>query len=270
MDSSNATGMPIAIMDSGIGGLSVLSEIRNLLPQEALIYIADSAYAPYGERSAEQILARCQKIADWADRQGCKALVLACNTATAYAADELRAAHALPIIAMEPAIKPAVKATQTGVIGVLATTATLASERYARLLREHGPHVRVVSQACPGLAECIERGDWQGAALQSLLSQYLRPLLDAGADTIILGCTHYPLVRAEIECIVGSDVSVIDSGAAVAAQVQRRLGTAALLSSQRMDTATKVYVKEPTDPVRQLIRSVAGQDVSVIALNDLD
>ncbi|HEY8085727.1 MAG TPA: glutamate racemase [Methylophilaceae bacterium] len=214
---------PIGVFDSGVGGLSVLRHIRTLLPHEELLYVADSTHAPYGSKSQEFIRERAITLADFLIAQGAKALVVACNTATAAAIETLREQYKLPIIGMEPAVKPAAAATKTGVIGILATAGTLQSAQFAALLESYGQSVTVVTQAGHGLVECIERGELATDRIRSLLEGYLRPLLEARADTIVLGCTHYPFVRPLIEKIVGREVTLIDTGAAVARQLQKRL-----------------------------------------------
>lgn len=224
---------PIGVFDSGVGGISVLKHIRAALPNENLLYVADSKFAPYGNKTPEFIRERADAIAQFLIKKGAKALVVACNTATAAAAECLRGHYAIPIIAMEPAVKPAAQATKTGVIGVLATSGTLQSAQFAALLEHYGQHVQVVTQACHGLVERIEHGDLAGAETEALLAKYLNPLLEAHADTIVLGCTHYPFVRPLIENLVGSEVALVDTGDAVARHLKNRLETLALLTPQK-------------------------------------
>ena len=223
---------PIGVFDSGVGGISVLKHIHTLLPNEDLIYVADSKFAPYGNKTPEFILERALWIADFLIAKGAKSLVVACNTATAAAVDLLRQKYHLPIIGMEPAVKPAAAASKTGVIGVLATSGTLKSAQFAALLDHYGQQVEVVTQACHGLVECVERGELDSTATQDLLASYVQPLIAGGADTIVLGCTHYPFVRPLIENLVGDDVVLIDTGAAVAKELKRRLEDARLLNAE--------------------------------------
>ncbi|PTU78995.1 glutamate racemase [Pseudomonas indoloxydans] len=228
----NQSQAPIGVFDSGVGGLSVLREIRQLLPNESLLYVADSGHVPYGEKSPEYIRERCVLITEHLLAQGAKALVLACNTATAAAAAELRERYAdLPIVGMEPAVKPAAAATRSGVVGVLATTGTLKSARFAALLDRFANDVRVVTQPCPGLVECIETGELQAPATRELLQGYVAPLLAEGCDTLILGCTHYPFLRPLLSELVPASVTLIDTGAAVARQLQRLLSRHDLLAT---------------------------------------
>jgi glutamate racemase len=226
------TTSPIGVFDSGVGGISVRKHIHTLLPHEDLIYVADSKFAPYGNKTPEFILERALWIADFLIAKGAKSLVVACNTATAAAVDLLRQTYHLPIIGMEPAVKPAAAASKTGVIGVLATSGTLKSAQFAALLEHYGQQVEVVTQACHGLVECVERGELDSTATQDLLASYVQPLIAAGADTIVLGCTHYPFVRPLIENLVGDDVVLIDTGAAVAKELKRRLEDARLLNAE--------------------------------------
>ncbi len=218
-------------MDSGVGGLTVLKHLTRQLPHEHFIYFADSAYAPYGNQSAVKIQQRCFSIADTLIAQGAKALVVACNTATAAAISPMRDHFPLPIIGMEPAVKPAAAASKNNVIGVLATTGTLQSAQFAALLEHYGHGVKVVTQACVGLVERIEQGLLDQPETLSLLQTYCQPLIDAGADTIVLGCTHYPFVRQHIQQIVGPDVILIDTGAAVAKRLQQVLAEKKLLTT---------------------------------------
>lgn len=220
------------MFDSGMGGLSVLRAIRELLPAESLLYVADSAHAPYGDLTPERIRDRSEHITRHLVEHGAKAVVVACNTATAVAVEHLRSLYSLPIVAIEPAVKPAVHRTSTGTVGVLATSATLASPRYAALLARYGDRATVVAQACPGLVEHIERGDWDGPAIRRLVQGYVTPLLAAGADQIVLGCTHYPFLRGLIEEIAGPRVEVLETGPAVAAELRRRLELAGLLAEE--------------------------------------
>ncbi|MEC5387676.1 glutamate racemase [Uliginosibacterium sp. H3] len=222
---------PIGVFDSGVGGLSVLREIRARLPHEDLIYCADSGFAPYGSRSPEEIRERSLFLSEFLLKHDCKALVIACNTATAAAADYLRARWpALPIIGMEPAVKPATAATHSGVVGVLATVGTLASARFAALLDTFGSEVEVVTQPCPGLMECVERGELESPATRALLTSYVEPLMQADADVVVLGCTHYVFLRPLVQSLVGHAVKLIDTGAAVAAQLERKLIAASALA----------------------------------------
>ena len=228
----NQPDAPIGVFDSGVGGLSVLREIRALLPNESLLYVADSGHVPYGEKSPEFIRERCRRIAAFLLERGAKALVLACNTATVAGVAELRELYPqLPVVGMEPAVKPAAAATRSGVVGVLATTGTLKSAKFAALLDRFASDVRVVTQPCPGLVERIEAGDLDSEQTRVLLQGFVAPLLAQGCDTLILGCTHYPFIKPLLQTLVPDAVSLIDTGAAVARQLQRLLDERGLLAA---------------------------------------
>ena len=215
----------IGVFDSGVGGLSVLKALHRQLPTTDLLYVADSGHAPYGERSDEFITERTHRVASHLLAQGARLLVLACNTATAVAAASLRERWpGLPIVAVEPGIKPAVTATRNGRIGVMATPATLRSDKFRTLAETHGDGVEVHLQPCPGLAGQIERGDADSPALRKLIESFAAPLRDKGVDTVVLGCTHYPFVIGQIQAALGNEVQLINTADAVARQAVRRLG----------------------------------------------
>lgn len=223
---------PIGVFDSGIGGLTVLEEIQQLLPHESLLYVADCGYIPYGEKSPAFILERSRQVAGFFREQGAKAVVIACNTATVAAVADLRLDYPdWPLVGMEPAVKPAAAATRSGVVGVLATTGTLQSAKFAALLDRFATDVRVITQPCPGLVELIESGDLSSPALRQLLQVYIDPLLSAGCDTIILGCTHYPFLKPLLAQMLPASIILIDTGAAVARQLKRLLGERDLLAT---------------------------------------
>lgn len=189
---------PIGVFDSGLGGLSVLRAVRERLPDEALVYVADSRHAPYGPRDDVFIVERTLAIGEWLVAQGAKALVVACNTATAQSIAIVRERLPIPLVGVEPGIKPAALHSKTRVAGVLATQATLRSARFEALLARHAADCRFLCQPGHGLVEAIERGDTGSPALRALLASYLEPMLEAGADTLVLGCTHYPFLGAAI------------------------------------------------------------------------
>jgi glutamate racemase len=213
----------IGVFDSGVGGLSVLKHIRAQLPNLPLLYVADSGHVPYGDKTQDYIRERSLVLTEFLVRAGAATVVVACNTATAAAAAMLRGRFSFPIVAMEPAVKPAVTATRTGIVGILATVGTLESARFAALLEQYAGEVEIVTQACPGLVEKVEAGELASPATRELVARYTRPLLERGADTIVLGCTHYPFLRPVIAAAVGPGVQLIDTGEAVARQVVRKL-----------------------------------------------
>ena len=244
----------------------MLHHIRSALPAENLLYLADSRHAPYGNKSPEFIRERAVALADFLIAQGAKALVVACNTATAAAIEELRKRYSLPIIGMEPAVKPAAAASKSGVIGVLATVGTLKSAQFAALLESYGRSVEVVTQACHGLVECIERGELGSDETRSLLESYLKPLLDARADTIVLGCTHYLFVRPLIEQMMGPEVILIDTGEAVARHLKQRLQETALLGDAGLSGQVKFWTNSEAADANQVISQLWGADVAVLEL----
>ena len=219
------------------------------MPHESLCYFADSQFAPYGSQSSAAILQRSEVCCDRLIAEGVKAIVVACNTATAAAAQQLRSHHKLPIIAMEPAIKPAAASTRSGRIGVLATAGTLSSEKYERLLRQYASHVTVYSQPCHGLVEEIEKGDFASPVLRQLLDSFIAPLIEQQVDTLILGCTHYPLIRPLIAELAGDGVEIVDSGAAVARRVHQQLLDHQLLNPLNISQPWRCWTSG--DPYKQ-------------------
>ncbi|MDD5394810.1 MAG: glutamate racemase [Thiothrix sp.] len=214
---------PIGIFDSGLGGISVLREIQRLLPAEDLIYVADSAHAPYGSKSPEYIRERSKRVADFLLEQQVKVLMVACNTATVHAVDHLRETLPIPVVGIEPAVKPAARMTATGVVGVLATQQTVNSPRLHRLIREYASEVQVIAQACPGLVEHVEAGDFSSEAVRQLLKHYTLPLLEAGVDTLVLGCTHYPFLSEAIHDVTHGRMTVLETSTPVTHQLMRVL-----------------------------------------------
>jgi len=257
---------PIGVFDSGVGGISVLKHIHALLPNEQLLYVADSKYAPYGNKTPAEIKSRCFEIADFLIAHHAKVIVVACNTATAAAIDAMRERYGLPIIGMEPALKPAAEASRNGIVGVLATTGTLKSAQFAGLLESYGRNVKVVTQACVGLVECIERGELDAANTRALIKQYCSPLLSEGADTIVLGCTHYPFVADIISEIIGNDITLIDTGAAVANHLKRKLEGQGLLSLGKKIADVKFWTNSENPSAKQVIEQLWGSVSNVSAL----
>ncbi len=239
---------PVGVFDSGVGGLSVLRQIRADLPGERLLYVADSGHAPYGNKPAAFIVQRALVITEFLLEQGAKAIVAACNTATAAAIHQLRARFHLPIIGIEPAVKPAVAMTRSGVVGILATGNTVRSDKFAHLLDQHGHRARVLVQPCPGLADCVEQGDLHGTEPRALLQRYLAPLLNAGADTLALGCTHYPFLTPLIQELTGPGVTILDPSPAVARHLRHRLIAAGLLAEGVSAGGERYFTSGPLPP----------------------
>ena len=230
LPSAPAANAPIGVFDSGIGGLSVLRHIRTRLPHEDLLYVADSGFAPYGGKPEEVIVARTVAIAEFLLQRGAKALVLACNTATAAAIKGLRQIYPeLPVVGVEPGLKPAAALTQSRTVGVLATTFTLGSDKFKQLHEQIATttQVRFVLQACVGLVDQVEKGELDTAETAAMIKRYVEPLIEQGADTLVLGCTHYPFVQTLIDACIRQatdrQIAIIDTGDAVAQQLARLL-----------------------------------------------
>lgn len=223
---------PIGIFDSGIGGLSIARQIRERLPNEHLIYVADSIHAPYGEKTASYITERAYSISDFLLAQNVKAIVVACNTATVSSIKALRAKYMVPIIGVEPGLKPAVFNTKSGVIGVLATAQTLKSSSFNDLAKSFSSDVKIEVQPCPGLMEQVEALSLDSVETEVLVKKYVCPLLDKGADHIVLGCTHYAFLAPIIKKIAGAKVEIVNTDFAVAKETARRLDVLNLLSTQ--------------------------------------
>lgn len=225
------SSLAVGVFDSGVGGLSVLKEMLNHLPAEHFQFVADERYLPYGDKPQHEITDRVLTLSNWLRNQGCKAMVMACNTATAAGANQARAVHAnWPIVGIEPAVKPASMLTKTGVVGILATTNTVASERFKALVERFDPMAKVIAHPCPGLVELIERSPMPEDAIEALLKPVVAELLQKQADVIVLGCTHYPFVAHLISRLAGPGVTVIETGLAVAKQLKTRLESENLLN----------------------------------------
>jgi glutamate racemase len=213
----------IGVFDSGVGGLSILDEALRQLPQHNYIYLADSANAPYGEKSSEWISERSLVLCRHLAEQGCDAIVVACNTATAQAIKQIRSELSIPIIGVEPGIKPAAMQSQNGIVGVLATEATLKSDKFNALLATLPDHCRFIKQSGAGLVPLIEAGKADSPETLDLLANHLEPILHAGSDTLVLGCTHYPFLRKSIRKLLGDTITLIDTSDAVVRQLKRVL-----------------------------------------------
>lgn len=206
----------IGIFDSGSGGLSVLREILRVLPRERFVYYADNANCPYGEKTPEFIQSRGRAITEYLLSRGAEIIVVACNTATAAAISTLRNEYSVRFIGMEPAVKPAALSSKTGVIGVLATAGTLKGSKYLTTKGIYEEDVKIVEHVGQGFVELVENGILDGPVAEETVRKSLKPLLDAGADRIVLGCTHYPFLRDVIQRVAGPDVTIIDPAPAVA------------------------------------------------------
>ena len=222
---------PIGIFDSGVGGLSIAKCISQILPNESLIYVADSAHAPYGQLTVEAIQQQAKTITSWLVEQQSKAIVVACNTATVNAIDLLRQELTIPIIGVEPAIKPAAQLSKNKKVAILVTRATAKNQRFLQLVERYKHTSQVIVQACPGLVELVETGQTQSAACYQLLKKYLLPLMEKEVDTLVLGCTHYPFLRQQINQITEHTMTVMETAMPVSEQLHRRLTSTNLLSN---------------------------------------
>ena len=246
----------IGIFDSGSGGLSVYREIVKLLPQERYLYFADNAHCPYGEKTAEYIRDRARAITEILLGMGADIIVVACNTATAAAIATLREEYPdTPFIGMEPAVKPAALGTETGVIGVLATAGTLKGSKYLKTKGRFEDDVRIVEHVGEGFVELVENGILDGPEAYETVRKSLQPLLDAGADRIVLGCTHYPFLKPVIESIAGPGVQVIDPAPAVARQTVRILEANAIPTGNGPFSIDLYFSGEP-DSLRRIFKLV--------------
>lgn len=224
---------PIGILDSGVGGLSVLSEIQKQLPLESTIFVADQAYIPYGRKTPEELIDRVGKIMDFFVKKEVKAVVIACNTATVYTIDQMRKRYKMPIVGTVPVIKVIARMTRSGKTAVFSTPATAKSQYLVDLIAEFAPHIVVEKVGGSNLEELIEEGNLRSEEIKKRLIFHMTPLVRGGVDVIALGCTHYPFLRDQIQRVVGNKVKIVDSGAAVARQLQVVLEKEGLLASQK-------------------------------------
>jgi len=217
-------GHSIGIFDSGLGGLSVLNHARHLFPNEQFIYLADQRRAPYGDRTREEVFDYTVIAVDRLLAAGVKGVVIACNTASDVALDRMRELHpGIPFVGIEPAVKPAVAASRTGIIGVLATSGTVNGERLRSLIGKYAGTSTILTKACPGLVELIEDGLGDSRQTEALLGEYITPLITAGADTLVLGCTHYSFIADRVAKVAGPAVAIVDPADAVARQIGRTI-----------------------------------------------
>ena len=259
-----SSDQPVGVFDSGVGGLSILAKIHRLLPQESLIYVADSANAPYGPKGDAFIIERSRHILDFFLGHQVKAVVVACNTATAAAVKILREEYAMPIIGMEPAIKPAAEKTRSGIIGVLATEGTLASDKFVDLKSRFDGKVEFITTPCPGLVEQIEQLQPDEQAITTLLDKYIGPLLAKGVDTIVLGCTHYSFLTDQIRSVAGKDITIIDTDDAVARRLGSVLSEKNLLNETGEDGEIDFYSSGDVLEQEKLISRCWGNEIKVL------
>ncbi len=254
----------VGVFDSGVGGLSVWSEIARQLPAENLLYLADQDHVPYGPRPIAQIRQYSTAITRFLLSQGAKLIVVACNTASAAALYHLRATFPdVPFVGMEPAVKPAAETSRSGVIGVIATVATFQGELFASLVERFASDVQVLTQTCPGLVEAVEAGQLDSPVTEALLRQHLAPLIAARVDTLVLGCTHYPFLTSLIARVVGPGVHIVDPASAVARQVGRVLERRGMRRAGQGLGRRVFYTSGQLAPFAALIAQLFGQTSDV-------
>ena len=237
----------IGIIDSGVGGLSVLREIRAQIPDQAITYIGDNAWCPYGNKSYDEIRERTFALTDFLIDRGAEIIVVACNSATIVAIGALRAHYPLPFIGMEPGVKPAAALTRTGTIGSLATEASLAGEKFHHLVAKHARDLHVITRPCPRFVELVEAGILSGQDVEAAIDEYTSDMITADADVIILGCSHYPFLRPALENRLPDQVRFVDTGAAIARRVKQHLLTTPPHSS------TEIFTTGPSQNFSRLV-----------------
>lgn len=243
---------PIGIFDSGIGGLTVLKEIYKLLPNENLIYLGDTARVPYGIRSPETVIKYSLQCAEFLYKKGIKLLVVACNTSSSISLDILRKKHDIPVIGViEPGTKTALKVTKNNKVGVIGTEATIQSKAYPSTIRNLNPNMVVFSKACPLFVPMVEEGILEGAIADLIIERYLKEIKESGIDTLILGCTHYPLLKKAIKKYM-KDINLVDSAEAVAQDVKRLLIENNLLNNQKIENTKMFYVTDAPDRFKKI------------------
>jgi len=262
---------PIGIFDSGVGGLSILKCIKEQLPNESLIYIADSLFAPYGDKTDISIIERVNLIADQLIKQNCKALVVACNTATVTAIDQLRMRVNIPIIGVEPAIKPAVLQSKNKRIGILTTQATANNQRFLTLVDKYKADSIVHIQPCPGLVELIESNQLNSTSFDKLLARYIEVITEEKIDTLVLGCTHYPFFSEHIKCIVGTSINIMETALPVTEQLKRQLIQHQLLNKKLNTKALSQYQffsSQANNELSTLMSTLLGTPINLLKLEN--
>lgn len=263
-----AAEAPIGVFDSGLGGLTVASEIMRQLPAEGLIYFGDTARVPYGPKAPSTVRRYSREIASFLEREGVKAIVVACNTATAHALTALRAEMHLPVIGViQPGARAAVAATRSRNIGVIGTAGTIRSGAYERAIRELAPDARITAQPCPLFVPLVEEGWIDKEATRLIAREYLQPLVDAGVDTVVLGCTHYPLLKPVLADILGAGVRLIDSAAETAAETRRVLSERELESASRGDPLRRFVASDDSNQFLRLGQRFLGHSLDAVELH---
>ncbi len=251
---------PVGVFDSGVGGLTVAREIMRQLPNERIVYFGDTARVPYGSKSRETILKFSRQIVRFLQTQQVKAIVVACNSASAYALEELEKEADIPIIGViKSGARAAISATKNDKIGVIATEATIGSGIYNRYIQEHHPNAAVLGKACPLFVPLVEEGLWEDPVTDEIAGRYLTELIDVGIDTLILGCTHYPMIRSTIGRIMGPEVTLVNPAYETARELKRLLQEKGLESGHRPGLGTELYrffVSDAADKFQKFANSI--------------
>ena len=257
----------VGVFDSGVGGLSVVREIQKLLPRAPLFYIADQAHVPYGKRQLDEILAFSLAISRFLISKGARVIVVACNTASAAALAVLRESlPGTPFVGMEPAVKPATQQTENGIVGVLATPATFQGRMYSTLVERFAQNVRILTNTLPGLVEAVERGELNSLATRAILEAAIQPMLAEGADTLVLGCTHFPFVLPLIREIAGPEVKVIDPAPAIARRTAYLLEQSAITFAENTETKPVFATTGDALKFKSAIRQLLDMDAEPVQL----
>jgi glutamate racemase len=247
---------PIGIFDSGLGGLSVYKELISHIPNEQVIYFGDSGNAPYGPKSTDYIIKRSTEITEFLLSKGCKIIIVACNTATAAAISHLRAKFDTPFIGMEPAIKPAAKATKTGSIGVLGTQGTFSGRHYQNTKAKYANNVNVIYRVATGLVEYVEHGEKNDVYIAELLTKYIKPMLLENIDHLVLGCTHYPFLSDDIQKVAGSGVTLVNPANAVVRHTLSVLKMSGLLNTSKSNREDEFFTTGDIEKTKRIVDSI--------------
>ncbi|MBT8462518.1 MAG: glutamate racemase [Gemmatimonadetes bacterium] len=265
------TSAPIGVFDSGLGGLTVLRAIRERLPAEGTVYLGDTARVPYGPKAAETIRRYAIEATDFLLDSGVKAIVVACNTATARALPEVEARAGVPVLGVvEPGGRAAATASREGRIGVIGTRGTISSRAYNAVIHSHRPDAVVLEQACPLFVPLVEEGWTEDEVTRLTAERYLAPLLEQGIDTLVLACTHYPLLKPLLARVVGDDVALIDSAESTAASLERLLLSESLSNTSGLSTPARYYVTDEAARFDLLARRLLGEEVDHLEMVSVD
>jgi len=254
---------PIGIFDSGLGGLSICRAVKGMLPDEDIIYFADTHYAPYGSKSKKTITERAESIIQFLIAKDCKLIIIACNTATVTTIKMLRLKYAIPIIGIEPGIKPASLNSKKGVIGVLATEQTLKSDSFHTLKAQYSSSVTINVQACPDFVNLVESTNHESSIAIDTAESYIRPLLAAGCDQIVLGCTHFSFLMSAIRLAVGNQAEIIDTAVPVAEEVKRKLQQLQISNQEKISGVAKFWTSGDVTMATPAVSQLWGQAVTL-------